>query len=580
MEYSHNFNPGSVAGGGPGLTDQQQAIQMAGTTTTTSMTGSCDGTTMSSPYYSRTDLSMTNCIGSSSFSAPMDDCSSGFQSTSISNYPSELPSSASTTINEYPPQPMPSSSQQQQQQPHPLPPPTNTANNSTHIYQLSKPLPDDDPRGVIEELGRYISEDRDTVVVLHSVLVLFTYTVNSVETRQQLSASPATLSSLYNLLTEGNFNNDSDDSHVAILHFAGATLEYISRYPEGRTALLGCNGLESNDWPSRGIKTLISSLKSVNSHVVVFAIQAIHRLLIDEERADNAKKQIIYAGGVKCIVDQLATQLVDLENIGQFKVVVMTCLQILAYGDMENKLAIYESGGPGLLLRTIRENFNYDPNLQPQADELIETASRVLKSLSVCPSNKDDIIRNDGIQLLTECIKRDNQEILKTCLWTLRNLSDVINNNLSNHNRDVKLLVERLLAILSQYLEEPFILSCALGIMANITCNNEPIKQFICEYNHFTGIDLLLNTIDVALLDYDFRRVNNEADYKKIINEVLEPAVYTLCHLMNQAHYPRLLFERQRVKERLTGDPIKNLKLYNAGGDLEKAYRKLYDLLD
>lgn len=468
----------------------------------------------------------------------MDECSSGFQSASISNFPSELPSSSSTTVNEYPPQ---------------QPPPC----------ALPPPRPDVAPSKVIEELSKYICNENDKVVLTNSLGILFSYSINSFrgpEVCQLMSASPVILNALYNLLTNEQFKDDDP-----ILFLATGNLTNISKYEAGRAAILGCNGLQANEWPSRGVLSLINSLQSRDSNVVIFAITAVHNLLLDRrvEVQEIAKKQIKHAHGIKHIVRQLANQY--LVNNYEFKVIVLDCLQILAYGNMENRLTILESGGPKLLLTTIKENFDNQPT-----EELVETASRVLKSLSACPHNKVDIIKNDGIQILTRCIKRDNQEILKTCLWTLRNLSDVIIHSEREHSSCINQLIQRLLGILYEYAEEPCIVTCALGTLANLTCNNEPIKRLICDYN---GVELILSTIDVALRDSrDFRIVNNE---------ILEPAVCALCHLLNQTSNPNLDRERQLVKERFLHDPaFKTLKWAPTSEDLSKAVDKLIGLLD
>uniref|UniRef100_A0A6G1SEQ6 Armadillo segment polarity protein n=1 Tax=Aceria tosichella TaxID=561515 RepID=A0A6G1SEQ6_9ACAR len=533
MNYSRDFN---FAGRNPN--EQQITPGLIGSSTP--MTGLSEDSMPSPCYYGRS--TMVPNAGGSSMSA-IDDCSSGFQSASVSSFPSTLPSSASTTINEYPPQPMPLQS-----------------------VQLPPPPPDIEPSKVIEELGEYISNDRDPVVVANSVGLLFSYAVTSARSAEickLMSVSPIILNGLYNLVTNPEINDDT------IKSLATANLTNISKYDEGRSALLGCNGQSANEWPSRGVQALLHSLQSHDSNVVIFAITAIHNLLLDRrlEVQDIAKRQIQYADGIKYIVSQLAHQYL---HKYEFKVIVLDCLQILAYGNKDHRLSILKSDGPRLLLRTITQNFENSPT-----EELIETASRVLKSLSVCPANKDSIIRNDGIEILTRCIKRDNQETLKTCLWTLRNLSDVINNNLRDHSSAVNLLVERLLCILFEYSEEPCIVTCALGILANLTCNNDHIKEFICEYRqlNWTGVDLLLNTIDVALRDgRDFRVLNAE---------VLEPGIYTLCHLMNQPHYPKLPIERQRVKERFTMDPaFRTLKQWSSSSEeLTKAVGKLHSLL-
>lgn len=463
-----------------------------------------------------------------------DDCSSGFHSASVSNIPSTLPSSASTTVNEYSPQNPPS-------------------------CVLPPPPPDIAPEKVIEELGQYISHENDKVVLTSSVGILFSYSINNMEVCQLMSASPVILNALYNLLTNEEYKDDDP-----ILFLATGNLANISKYEAGRSAILGCNGLQANEWPSRGVKSLINSLQSRDSNVVIFAITAAHNLLLDRriEVQEIAKKQINNAGGIGYIVKQLAHQY--LMNNYEFKVIVLDCLQILAYGNMENRLIILESGGPRLLLKTIVDNFDNQPT-----EELLETACRVLKSLSVCPANKVDIMKNEGIEILTKCIRRNNQEILKTCLWTLRNLSDVINNHFRDQGSCVNQLVERLLGLLFEYSEESCIITCVLGILANLTCNNEPIKQFICDYN---GVELLLNTIAIAMRDSRDFRISN--------NDILEPAICALCHLLNQKNYPRMRRERQHVRERFIHDPaFKTLQLAPTSEDLAKAVDKLISLL-
>lgn len=473
-----------------------------------------------------------------------DDCSSGFQSASVSQFPSNMPSSASTTINEYQPQPQP-------QPPHPQPPPcvAPPTVNSRELCQR------------VEELGRFISNDNDIYVIANSVANLFSYsTTYGPEVCQLMSESPVILNALYNLLNSNEYKDDNP-----ILFLATGNLTNMSKYEPGRSAILGCNGVQANDWPSRGVKSLINSLQSQDRDVVILAITAVHNLLLDRrtEVREIAKKQIEHADGIKYIVRQLAHQY--LINEYEFKVVVLDCLQILAYGNKENRLIILESGGPKLLLTTIEENFDNQPS-----EELVETASRVLKSLSVCPANKADIIENNGIELLTRCIKRDNREILKTCLWTLRNLSDVINNHLREHSHCVNHLVERLLGLLSEYSEEPCIVTCALGILANLTCNNEPIKQFICDYD---GVGMLLHTIDNAL--------RSSPDFRIVNSDILEPAICALCHLINQQNYARMELSKQRVRDHIMVDAaFENLKWASTSEDLVKAVQKLFSLLN
>jgi hypothetical protein len=106
-------------------------------------------------------------------------------------------------------------------------------------------------------------------------------------------------------------------------------------------------------------------------------------------------------------------------NNVKFLAIVTDCLQILAYGNQEGKLIILASGGPAELVRIMR-TFNYE--------KLLWTTSRVLKVLSVCPSNKPAIIQSGGMQALATHLTNPNHKLVLNCMWTLRNLSDAATN--------------------------------------------------------------------------------------------------------------------------------------------------------
>lgn len=399
------------------------------------------------------------------------------------------------------------------------------------------------PAQVVEEFERIMRNEDDKVVLTNSVCLLFRFSIDSVRGAEvcQSMARSELMSCLHYVLTNERFKEDD-----LILCYATGNLTNLSKYEEGRTAILSSYNVES----------LLCSLKSRDSNVVIFAITAIHNLLLDRriDHQEKAKAQIM--PDIEHIVKLLENELL-LQNY-EFKVIVLDCLQILAYGDSNNRLAIRKSGGPLLLLRTMRENLANQPS-----DDLIDTASRVLKSLSVCSENKEDIIEHGGVIILTDCIGRNNVEILKTCLWTLRNLSDVINKSNRYHGECLKLLVERLLDIMKRYAEHPSIVTCAIGILANLTCNNESIKAFICDHH---GVELILDTIYNAIQDDLGRRV-----------EILEPAICTLCHLLNQAHNLRAAGEaRESVIRFGLFDRLQDSRLMSY--ELAKAVDKLVNL--
>lgn len=404
----------------------------------------------------------------------------------------------------------------------------------------------------------------DVVVLTNSVCLLFRFSIDSVrghEVCQAMSTSSDILNRLYFILSDKQFGNDD-----LIRCYATGNLTSVSKYEEGRAALLGCIGTDDTldlTRPSLGVESLICSLQSRDCNVIIFAITAIHNLLLDRRAGvqEIAKKQIQH--GLRHIVQLLDNSY--LRHNYEFKVIVLDCLLILAYGNRENRLIIKESNGPRLILRTIEENLN-----NQSTEELIETSSRVLKSLSSCPVNKVDIIQHDGIIILTHCIGRYNSEILRTCLWTLRNLSDAISGERNlDLERCINPLIHRILMILEEYSEDPCIITCALGILANLSCNNEDIKQFIC---HQDGVELLLQTIQIALRD--------GRDFRVVDKEILEPAICALCHLLNQKENPELARNAvMSVRKNMEVLRPITIPMRVISEDLSRAVNKLHSLI-
>jgi len=99
----------------------------------------------------------------------------------------------------------------------------------------------------------------------------------------------------------------------------------------------------------------------------------------------------------------------------KFLAITADCLHILAYGHQDSKLIILASGGPALLVRIMRL-YTYE--------KLLWTCSRVLKVLSVCPSNKPEIVQASGMQALGSHLGHRSSRLVQNILLTLRNLSD------------------------------------------------------------------------------------------------------------------------------------------------------------
>lgn len=468
--------------------------------------------------------------------ANMDECSSGFQSACPSNFQSSLPSSSSTCINEYPPQP-----------PVHLPPPPPPLPKNESPSMLAEPSPPEIIWWLEKEV---IGDTRDPVVLANSSIYLYSLLTrpDSLEYCRLTAASDEILSTMYYILDNEIFMHNYHDGFCA----STANLTIISNYEDGRVALLRQSNARL-DCSTSGLGALIRSLRSREVRVDISAITAIHNLLLDlrPEVQEEAKNQVKKYRGIHDIVqlldiafDGAMDGLIDWHDYQyKFKVIVLNCIQILAYGkeNSENRLAIKESGGPKLIIKNIRDYFN-----QP-SDDLLDIASRALKSLSVCKENKKDMILQGGIEVLTDCLHRNNPDILKTCLWTIRNLSDLINETVRGHGiltpsvikEDlINVLINRLLIILDEYPDDHCIVTCALGTLANLTCDIKSIKELVCKYD---GIERILRAVDSASSNINSCNFHiAERDMWECDLEILDPTVHALCHLFNQTHYTYL----------------------------------------
>merc|ERR1719190_272028 len=186
-------------------------------------------------------------------------------------------------------------------------------------------------------------------------------------------------------------------------------------------------------------------------------------------------------------------------NNVKFLAIVTDCLQILAYGNQESKLIILASQGPLELVRIMR-SYDYE--------KLLWTTSRVLKVLSVCSSNKPAIVEAGGMQALAMHLGHPSQRLVQNCLWTLRNLSDA-GTKIENMDN----LMTGLVALLNS--TDVNIVTCAAGILSNLTCNNQKNKLTVCTVG---GIEGLVRTI-IAAGDRE---------------EITEPSVCALRHLTSR----------------------------------------------
>ncbi|KAJ4932445.1 hypothetical protein JOQ06_010867 [Pogonophryne albipinna] len=234
----------------------------------------------------------------------------------------------------------------------------------------------------------------------------------------------------------------------------------------------------------------VTSRSSPVESVLFYAITTLHNLLLHQE---GAKMAVRLADGLQRMVPLLK------KSNPKFLAITTDCLQLLSYGNQESKLIILANGGPEGLVYITR-NYNYE--------KLLWTTSRVLKVLSVCPSNKPAIVEAGGMQALGQHLTGSSQRLIQNCLWTLRNLSDA-----ATKQEGLDGLLQILVTQLGS--DDVNMLTCATGILSNLTCNNSRNKTLVTQ---FGGVEALIHAV---------LRAGEKED-------VAEPAVCALRHLTSR----------------------------------------------
>ncbi|XP_054154024.1 armadillo segment polarity protein-like [Oppia nitens] len=319
----------------------------------------------------------------------------------------------------------------------------------------------------IPELIKLLN-DEDQVVVGQAAMMVHQLSKKEAS-RHAIMNSPQMVAALVKAMSQ---SNDLETTKCA-----AGVLHNLSQHRQGLLAI----------FKSGGIVALVKLLSSPVESVLFYAITTLHNLLLHQE---GSKMAVRLAGGLQKMVALLQ------RNNVKFLTIVTDCLQILAYGNQEGKLIILASGGPAELVRIMR-SFPYE--------KLLWTTSRVLKVLSVCPSNKPAIIQSGGMQALAQHLTHTNHKLVLNALWTLRNLSDAATNQ-----NNLEPLMQSLVQLLST--TDINVVTCSAGILSNLTCNNQNNKTIVCQVG---GIEALVRTIMHA------------GDHE----EITEPAVCALRHL-------------------------------------------------
>ncbi|CAH0386739.1 unnamed protein product [Bemisia tabaci] len=322
----------------------------------------------------------------------------------------------------------------------------------------------------IPELIKLLNDEHQVVVSQAAIVV---HQLSKKEaSRHAIMNSPQMVAALVRAISN---SNDFETTKVAV-----GALHNLSHHRQGLLSI----------FKSGGIPALVKLLSSPVERVLFYAITTLHNLLLHQE---GSKMGVRLAGGLQKMVALLRRS-----NV-KFLAIVTDCLQILAYGNQESKLIILASQGPIELVRIMR-SYDYE--------KLLWTTSRVLKVLSACSSNKPSIVEAGGLQALSMHLGHPSPRLVQNCLWTLRNLSDA-----GTKVDGLEGLLQSLVQLLGS--NDINIVTCAAGILSNLTCNNQRNKLTVYQVG---GVDALVRTIINA----------GERE------EITEPAVCALRHLTSR----------------------------------------------
>nr|WMQ53813.1 putative bCatenin1 [Girardia tigrina] len=374
----------------------------------------------------------------------------------------------------------------------------------------------------IPDLIKLISDEDDAVVINEATMMVFQ--LSKTDAIDAIINSKEMISCMIEAMNKAE--------HAEAVRFLAGAIYNMSQKKNGLKIIF-----EANVIPCL-VKLLGFSMESV----LFYAITTLHNLLLYQE---GGKEAVRISG---CIPKMVA--LLQKNNI-KFLTICTDCLQILAFNHQPSKLEILKHGGPLHLIHIIK-SYDYE--------KLLWTATRVLKVLSVCSANKPVIIREGGMDALTnilyhtiqkntniesypQVVPNENNEsyphfsqrLLHNCLWTLRNLSDAATR--LNFDNLLKVLVQILVNAANSFQRQaPHIdtnvITCAAGILSNLTCNNQ--------YNKITfyklgGVEAILRTIEWNLALTNPTNVPNKLTQNNYFpDDIFEPCICTLRHISSR----------------------------------------------
>lgn len=233
-----------------------------------------------------------------------------------------------------------------------------------------------------------------------------------------------------------------------------------------------------------------------------YAVATVHTLLVKFPKLRN-----------QVLATNCFDKLVPLLKLSNFKFVTLIAdvLHFLIIGNLQVQLNVVNTGLHIELIQILK-NCKFE--------KLLFTVCRFIKSLSTNQTVKLALINIGIMNVLTELLLNKSRRLACTSLWALRNFSDVSTND--TNLKELLLICTRF--ILSQITEdsnkcndklkkisEPSLVSCAVGILANLTCNNQDNKETLVRHG---GLEALVTLCSSAYY----------------IKDIIEP---TMCALRN-----------------------------------------------
>ncbi|CAF0882178.1 unnamed protein product [Didymodactylos carnosus] len=357
-----------------------------------------------------------------------------------------------------------------------------------------------EPGEMISELISLLNDD-DRLIVSEAVMFVHTLVKEGGDIRLDIIRNREIIIALLRA-----FSKDSGDGQLT--YVLASLFHFLSQQQDGLFAILEAGGIQA----------LLQVLDS-RDNIVNFVITTLHNFLIILQ-ADAAREIENFHGTEKFV------SLLDRSN-DKLLTLLTDCLHKMACYNQEAKAFLQRSEICSQHLLRIMDSTKYD--------KLLLTISKLFPIISSGTiSTKKTILQANGIEILEKQINKTKSiRIRRNCLLTVRNISDQ-----AIRLKGMESLIQTLIQLLLT--DDIVSITCSVGILNNLTCDNQTNKRFLVKIN---GIQTLIKTI-------------LQSGEKE---EIIEPALCTLRHVT--ARHEQEVEAREAVRK-LCGIPY-FIKLLN-----------------